>query len=79
MALTQSDKNEIKTIIKSELRDFLNTNQTQVEIIKIVKKEMGARDINEKVVELAAKVVSELFKTMWQRKSFWEDTIKKVR
>lgn len=79
MALTQSDKSEIKTIIKSELRDFLNTNQTQIEIIKIVKKEMGARDINEKVVELAAKVVSELFKTMWQRKSFWEDTIKKVR
>lgn len=79
MALTQSDKNEIKSIIKSELRDFLNTNQTQSEIIRIVKKEMGARDINEKVVELASKVVSELFKTMWQRKSFWEDTIKKVR
>lgn len=79
MALTQSDKNEIKSIIKSELRDFLNNNQTQFEIIKIVKKEMGARDINEKVVELASKVVSELFKTMWQRKSFWEDAIKKVK
>lgn len=79
MALSSSDKDEIRSIIKSQLKDFLNTTQAHTDVIRIVKKEMGARDINDKVVELSSKVVSELFRTLWQRKSFWEDTIRKVK
>jgi hypothetical protein len=79
MALSSSDKNEIQAMIKSQLKDFLDTTQAHTDVIKIVKKEMGARDINDKVVELSSKVVSELFRTLWQRKSFWEDTIRKVK
>ena len=40
---------------------------------------MGTKDINEKIVDLATKVVVELFKNLWQRKSFWEGGLKNVR
>jgi hypothetical protein len=45
----------------------------------MVKKEMGTRDINDKVIDLSTKVVVELFKTLWQRKSFWETSLKNVK
>ena len=45
----------------------------------MVKKEMGTRDINQKVVDLSTKVVVELFKQLWQRKSFWEGPLKNVK
>ena len=45
----------------------------------MIKKEMNTRDINGKVVELSTKVVVELFKQLWQRKSFWEGPLKNVK
>jgi len=47
-------------------------------VVDMVKKEMGTRDINKKVVELSTKVVVELFKQLWQRKSFWEGPLKNI-
>ena len=79
MALTQTDKNEVERIVRKEIKDFLNTTNAHKTVVDMVKKEMGTRDINDKVVELSTKVVVELFKTLWQRKSFWEGAIKQVK
>jgi hypothetical protein len=35
--------------------------------------------IDDKIVDLSTKVVVELFKTLWQRKGFWESALKSVR
>jgi hypothetical protein len=78
MALTTTDKNQIQTIAKKEIKDFLNGTQAHKIVVDMVKKEMGARDINKKVVELSTKVVVELFKQLWQRKSFWEGPLKNI-
>ena len=61
------------------MRDFLNTTQAHNVIIKVIQKELGTNRIDEKIVNLASKVVVELFKTLWQRKSFWDSAIKNVR
>ena len=79
MALTTTEKKEIESIVKKELKDFLNTTQAHKTVVDMVKKEMGTRDINDKVVELSTKVVVELFKQLWQRKSFWEGPLKNVK
>lgn len=79
MALTSSDKTEIKTIAKKEMKDFLATSDAHNIVIRIIQKEMGTNKINDKIVDLASKVVVELFKTLWQRKNFWEGPIKKVK
>lgn len=79
MALTAQDKNEIKSIIKKEVKDFLDTTQAHNVVIKVIQKELGTRKIDDKIVDLSTKVVVELFKTLWQRKSFWEGPLKHVR
>lgn len=79
MALTDSDKKEIERITKKEIKDFMDSTQAHKVVVDMVKKEMGTRDINDKVIDLSTKVVVELFKTLWQRKSFWESALKNVK
>lgn len=36
---------------------------------------LSSRDFKQKVKELSSEVVSELFKILWQRNSFWKSTV----
>lgn len=79
MALTDSDKREIERIAKKEVQDFLNTTQATKIVVKVIQDELGTKKIDDKIIDLSTKVVVELFKTLWQRKSFWEGSLKNVR
>lgn len=79
MALTNDDKKEIQKIAQKEMKDFLDSTNAHNIVIKIVQKELGTKNIDDKIVDLSTKVVVELFKTLWQRKSFWESALKSVR
>jgi hypothetical protein len=79
MALSNSDIKEIEKITKREMKEFLETTQAHNIVMKIVQKEIGAKSIDERIVDLSSKVVVELFKTLWQKKSFWETSLKSVR
>jgi len=79
MALTSSDKSEIQAIARREMKSFLDTTQAHNVVIKVIQQELGTRKIDDKIVDLSTKVVVELFKTLWQRKSFWETSLKNVR
>lgn len=79
MALTNEDKKEIEKIVKREVKDFLDTTKAHDIVIKIIQKELGTKKIDDKIVDLSTKVVVELFKTLWQRKGFWESALKSVR
>lgn len=79
MALTDSDKKEIEKIAKKEIKDFLESSQAHSLVVKIILKELGTKSIDDKIVDLSTKVVVELFKTLWQKKSFWESSLKSVK
>ena len=79
MAIDSSDRKEMEAIARREMKSFLDSTQAHNVIIKIIQKELGTNKINDKIVDLATKVVVELFKTLWQRKSFWESALKNVR
>jgi len=79
MALTDADIKEIERISRKEMKDFLETTQAHNIVVKIIQKELGTRNIDDKIVDLSTKVVVELFKTLWQRKSFWEQPLKSVK
>jgi hypothetical protein len=79
MSLSNSDIKEIEKITRKEIKDFLETTQAHSIVTKIIQKEMGTKNLDDKIVDLSSKVVVELFKTLWQRKSFWEQPIKSVR
>jgi hypothetical protein len=79
MALTNSDIKEIEKISRKEIRNFLESTQAHNIVIKIIQKELGVKSIDDRIVDLSSKVVVELFKTLWQKKSFWETPLKNVR
>ncbi len=79
MALTSQDKLEIERIAKKEIKDFMNSTQVTKIVVKMIQDELGTKKIDDKIVDLSSKVVVELFKTLWQRKSFWESALKSVR
>jgi hypothetical protein len=79
MALSNEDKKEIERITRKEIKDFLDTTQAHNQVIKMVQKELGTKNIDDKIIDLSTKVVVELFKTLWQRKSFWEGALKNVK
>lgn len=79
MALSNEDKKEIERITKKEIKDFMDSTQAQKIVIKVIQNELGTKKIDDKIVDLSTKVVVELFKTLWTRKSFWEGPLKSVR
>ena len=79
MSLTDSDKKEIERIARKEIKDFMSSTQAQSIVVKMIQNELGTKKIDDKIVDLSTKVVVELFKTLWQRKSFWEGALKNVR
>jgi hypothetical protein len=79
MALTDVDKKEIERITRKEIKDFMDSTQVHKIVIKQIQQELGTKKIDDKIVDLSTKVVVELFKTLWQRKSFWESALKSVK
>jgi len=79
MAITSSDKNEIAAIARKEMKAFMDSTHAHNVVLRVIQKELGGKKIDDKMVELATKVVVELFKTLWQRKSFWETSLKNVK
>ena len=79
MAMDASDKREMETIVRREMKSFLDSTHAQNVIIRAIQKELGTRKIDDKIIDLATKVVVELFRTLWQRKSFWESSLKNVK
>jgi hypothetical protein len=79
MALTDQDKKEIERITKREIKDFMDSTQATRVVVKMIQDELGTKKIDDKIVDLSTKVVVELFKTLWQRKGFWESALKGVR
>lgn len=79
MALTNDDKKDIERIVQKEIKSFMDSTKANEIVVKIIQKELGTKKIDDKIVDLSTKVVVELFKTLWQRKSFWESSLKSVR
>ena len=79
MALTDIDKREVEKITRKEIKDFMDSTQAHRIVIKTIQDELGTKKIDDKIIDLSTKVVVELFKTLWQRKSFWESALKNVK
>jgi len=79
MSLNNEDKKEIERIARKEIKDFMDSTQAHKIVLKAIQDELGSKKVDDKIIDLSTKVVVELFKTLWQRKSFWETALKNVR
>ena len=79
MALTNTDKKEIERIARKEIKDFLDKPMFVKEVAAIVKKELKTnRNVRGEVVDITSRVLLELYKTFWFRRSLWQSEIKRV-
>ena len=67
------NRNRILEIIKeettkTEVNDLIKSNNDKL---------LKSKEFEKQVKVISAKVIEELYKLMWQRKSFWVDSINK--
>ena len=74
-ALSDTDVRRIEGIARREIRDFLRQN-LEKKVMNFVQKELKGRD-NEKIIrDIAAKVIVDLYRALWVKRSFWEQDLK---
>ena len=60
---------------------LINEEMTKSEITSLINSKidsnMSSKDFEKKVKEITSSVISELFKILWQRDSFWKGNIKR--
>lgn len=63
-------------LTENKLREIITEEMTKGEISALIASKLGdnlnSREFKRKVKELAADVVNEIFKLLWQRNSFWK-------
>lgn len=75
MALTTSDKREIETLIRKEIKDFLGSNtakQFETKLLDTISKEMQRGKLKKDVKDIIIKSFQEYFTVMYQQRGFWE-------
>lgn len=79
MALTNTEMREIETVIRKEIKNFLETNtikQFEDKLLDRVHKEMKRGKLESEVKEIAVKMFREFYQFMWQNRSYWEPRLK---
>ena len=82
MALTQSEKKEIETIARKEIKDFLQANtmnQFEDKLIDMMVKEIKRGKPGTEIRDIVVKIFSEFYQFMWMQRSYWEPRLKNVR
>jgi len=82
--LTKTDKDGIKSMVKKEIKDFLEINrssQFETRVKNIVKDTFkdtvkSDKDLENKVVEISRNVLVQLYKQLWTRRAFWANDLK---
>lgn len=75
MALSQSDKREIETMVRKEIKDFLGSTtvkQFEDKLLDKISKEMKKGKLEKDVKDLIIKSFREFYTIMYQQRSFWE-------
>lgn len=81
MALTSSDKKEIETLIRKEIKDFLGSNtakQFETKLMDNISKEIQRGGLKKNIKDIIIKSFQEYFTVMYQQRSYWEQKFRNV-
>jgi hypothetical protein len=79
MALTDSEKREIETLIRKEIKDFIGTTtmkQYETKMIELLANEIRRGKVNGDVKDIVIRLFREFYNVMWSQRSFWEPKLK---
>jgi uncharacterized protein (UPF0335 family) len=79
MALTQTDKNEIQSLIKKEIKDFIGastTRQFEDKVLDLVIKDLKRGKTEKEIKDLVIKLFTEFYGMMYQQRSMWQSRLR---
>jgi site-specific recombinase XerD len=79
MALTSSEVKEIETIVRKEIRSFMDSNtikQFEDKMMEKIQKEIKRGKLESEIKEIALKMFREFYQFMWMNRSYWEPRLK---
>jgi hypothetical protein len=79
MALTNTEKKEIETIVRREIKDFMGSTtvkQYEDKLIDHISKELKRGKLEGDVKDITLKMFREFYNFMWTQRSYWEPRLK---
>ena len=79
MALTTTDKKEIETMIRKEIRSFMDNStlkQFEDKLMDRISNEIKRGKLTGEVKEITLKMFREFYQFMWMNRSYWEPRLK---
>lgn len=79
MALSQTDKREIETLIRKEIKDFLGSTtlkQFEEKFMDMMVKELKRGKLERETKEIVIKMFKEFYQLMWTQRSMWEPRLR---
>lgn len=79
MALNNSEKKEIETIVRKEIKDFLSASTVKKfedNIVDKIKSEIKKGNLRGDINEIIVHMMSEFYYLMWSKKNQWTTTLK---
>ena len=79
MALTASDKKEIETLVRKEIRSFMENNtlkQFEDKLMDKIAKEIKRGKLEGDIKDITLRMFREFYQFMWMNRSYWEPRLK---
>jgi len=79
MSLTSSEMKEIQTVVRKEIRNFMENNtikQFEDKLMEKIQKEIKRGKLEGEVKEITLKMFREFYQFMWMNRSYWEPRLK---
>lgn len=65
-----------KSDISKEVKVYINSKEFEAKIDKMVKDRIkNHKELEDKVVEITKNVITQLYKTLWVKRSFWKNSL----
>jgi len=79
MALTTTEKKEIETLVRKEIKDFIGTTtvkQFEDKLLNIVIQDMKRGKTEKEIKDLVIKMFTEFYGMMYQQRSMWQGRLR---
>lgn len=74
-ALTDTDVRRIESIARREIRAYLQQN-LEKKVVNFIQKELKGKESEKVIKSIASKMIVDLYRSLWVKRSFWESDIK---
>jgi ribosomal protein S20 len=79
MALTNSETREIETLVRKEIKNFLQSStikQFEDKMMEKIQKEIKSGKLESEIKEISLKMFREMYQFLWTNRSLWEPKLK---